>query len=430
MNIVAFEDSGVSQLAPITLGRPAYAISCASFRLIDWLDEKTTHLSAVVRPHLKTLQHNNYPHFDQAVSDAEQSTLIVNARLVPSPGNMTRLDSLLQKSRESSQVLICRSGWAIAAAIMPTSLAQTLDFDQVDDWSQSLESLVDQDAESTKHEINDIELDLFEYPHDVIGQHMSACGAGILHRLNAGTGRYKEIAKNVFVATDGDVFIGESVVFDSSDGPIVFESGVKVGPFSFFRGPVYVDRNSKISEHSSIKDGVVINHTCKIGGEVEGVTVEPYSNKQHYGFLGHSYLGSWINLGAGTCNSDLKNTYGTVNMQYGDRKVSTGMQFVGCVMGDYAKTAINTSIFTGKLIGVGSMVYGFATANVPSFVNYARTFDQFGVLPPEVVVSTQKRMFARRNVVQRPCDIQLVHDMFRITADQRNDDWTNEPLAF
>jgi hypothetical protein len=75
------------------------------------------------------------------------------------------------------------------------------------------------------------------------------------------------------------------------------------------------------------------------------------------------------------------------------------------------------------------MVYGFATTNVPSFVNYARTFDEVGLLPPEVIVTTQKRMFARRNVEQRPCDIQLVHDMFRVTSNQRPDDLSHDPVS-
>jgi glucose-1-phosphate thymidylyltransferase len=153
---------------------------------------------------------------------------------------------------------------------------------------------------------------------------------------------------------------------------------------------------------------------------VEASIVEPYTNKQHHGFLGHSYLGSWINLGAGTCNSDLKNTYGPVNMEYPMGKSTTGMQFLGCIMGDYSKTAINTGIFTGKVIGVCSMMYGFVTSNVPSFVNYARLFGQVATLPPEVMIATQQRMFARRQVIQRPCDIELIHDMYRTTQFERD----------
>ena len=129
------------------------------------------------------------------------------------------------------------------------------------------------------------------------------------------------------------------------------DRGASIGPYCFLRGPAYLGPNARVIEQAAIKDHVSLGHTTKIGGEVEGSVIEPYTNKQHHGFLGHSYLGSWVNLGAGTCNSDLKNTYGTVNMDYQGQKVATGMQFIGAIVGDYAKSAINTSIFTGKTIG-------------------------------------------------------------------------------
>jgi len=172
---------------------------------------------------------------------------------------------------------------------------------------------------------------------------------------------------------------------------------------------------------------VAAGHTCKIGGEVEAASIEPYTNKQHHGFLGHSYLGSWVNLGAGTCNSDLKNTYGLVSMDYLGHRVSTGMQFIGCIVGDYAKTAVNTSIFTGKTIGACSMVYGFVTTNVASFVNYARSFNQVTEARVDVMAAAQARMFKRRGVVQRPLDVQLLHDMYELTRHERQ--LANAPLS-
>jgi glucose-1-phosphate thymidylyltransferase len=114
-------------------------------------------------------------------------------------------------------------------------------------------------------------------------------------------------------------------------------------------------------------------------------------------------------------------------MEYHGRKVATGMQFIGAIIGDYAKTAINTGIFTGKTIGVCSMVYGFVTTNVPSFVNYARLFAQVTEAPVEVMAATQKRMFARRGVEQRACDVQLLHDMHELTAWERQQ--PGEPLS-
>ena len=114
-------------------------------------------------------------------------------------------------------------------------------------------------------------------------------------------------------------------------------------------------------------------------------------------------------------------------MEYRGEQVATGMQFVGCIMGDYSKSAINTGIFTGKTVGCCSMLYGFVTTNVPSFVNYARLFGQVTELPPEVMIATQQRMFARRNVEQRECDIALIHAMYDLTRHERQ--LAGEPLS-
>jgi UDP-N-acetylglucosamine diphosphorylase / glucose-1-phosphate thymidylyltransferase / UDP-N-acetylgalactosamine diphosphorylase / glucosamine-1-phosphate N-acetyltransferase / galactosamine-1-phosphate N-acetyltransferase len=107
--------------------------------------------------------------------------------------------------------------------------------------------------------------------------------------------------------------------------------------------------------------------------------------------------------------------------------VPTGMQFVGCFLGDYSKTAVNTGIFTGKTVGVCSMVYGYVTTNVPSFTNYARSFGQLTESPVDVAVSVQARMFARRGVAQRPCDVQLLHDLYELTRGERAQ--FGEPLS-
>jgi glucose-1-phosphate thymidylyltransferase len=259
-------------------------------------------------------------------------------------------------------------------------------------------------------------LELIRWPHEVIAHHMVLLASNLQYRLRLGD--YEQLQDGVFVASGAK--LGDYLSVDTKQGPIVIDRDAQVGPYTLLRGPVYLGPKCRILEHAAIKDAVSLGHTTKIGGEVEASIVEPFSNKQHHGFLGHSYLGSWINLGAGTCNSDLKNTYGTVNMEYPAGKATTGMQFLGCVMGNYSKTAINTGIFTGKVIGACSMMYGFVTSNVPSFVNYARLFGQVATLPPEVMVATQARMFSRRQVKQRPCDIQLIHDMYRLTQEERD----------
>jgi UDP-N-acetylglucosamine diphosphorylase/glucosamine-1-phosphate N-acetyltransferase len=412
MNIIVFEDEHVTRLQPITLGRPAYAISCGSFQLIDWLRQLNCPMRGIVRPYLNDLQRIDFADLDHTL--APGPTLMLNARLVPSRDVFHQLQALLKESQAGvvmtddsvAAVLLGREGDREPGDLLPSSMARF--WDRI--GLQKFRPLT-------------ADLPLFAYPHDVIRFNLQILTQNLEHRIR--TGSYREVAPGVFAASN--VAISPYVETNTKAGPIVLDENSSVGAFCFLRGPAYLGRSAKLIEHASIKDAVSAGHTTKIGGEVEAAVIEAYTNKQHHGFLGHSYLGSWINLGAGTCNSDLKNTYGKVNLDYRGEKVNTGMQFVGCMIGDYSKTAINTGIFTGKIIGACSMLYGFVTTNVPSFVNYARLFGQVTELPPEVMIATQQRMFQRRNVAQRPCDIQLIQDMYEQTRSERQ--IAGEPLS-
>ncbi len=403
MAVFVFEDEFVEQLSPISLARPAYAISCASFRLIDWLHLLGDSVTPISRPYLRELEKRDYP--PPPHSAAGKGVLLVNARAAPTVAAYRTLQRL---QREGRPGVLLDQGQVAAALLPPEASAPQAGLTSAD-WPQfavgQFEGL----------QLLEGELPLFHFPHDVVRYNLSALNESLEYRLEKGD--YLEVADGVFAAAGAK--LGEYVVTQTSDGPIILEADASIGPYSFLSGPVFFGRGARVLEHAAIKDAVSIGHTTKIGGEVEASVIEPYTNKQHHGFLGHSYLGSWINLGAGTCNSDLKNTYGEVNMTYDGEKTSTGMQFLGCIIGDYSKSAINTGIFTGKTIGVCSMLYGFVTTNVPSYVNYARLFGQVTELPPEVMVATQRRMFSRRNVTQRPCDIQLIQDMYDLTSESR-----------
>jgi len=418
--ILCFEDAAVERLAPVATARPAYAISCASHRLVDWLGRLDLPILADCRPHLRAIQKLDFG-IDQAFQPTNLigPTLLVNARTVPSP----RLFKLLCDIIRDAQPVVIRDGDAAVAIAYVAELPQGGDWADSAPaavaadplvWAPPLEQRISRIAETLPP--SDRIAETFKWPNDIVYHHMRTMDEAMQWRIE--NGQYTQLQDGVFVS-DGAT-IGQYPVIDTSKGPIIIERDVKVGPFCFLAGPVHVGAGSRIIEHSALKDAVALGHTTKVGGEVEASVIEPYTNKQHHGFLGHSYLGSWINLGAGTCNSDLKNTYGTINMDYGTDKVATEMQFMGCIMGDYSKTAINTGIFTGKVIGVCSMLYGFVTSNVPSFVNYARLFGQTATLPPEVMISTQARMFARRKVQQRECDRQLIFDMFDLTEEERN----------
>lgn len=436
MQILCFEDSRVEQLCPIVHARPAYAISCASFRLIDWLQTISREvpgsvITGAIRSYLCPIQAADYglasPPDEMPAGD---DVLLVNARLVPSVQTHSVLKQLAASGQtttivadaESGAVLDGDGGELLAAFVSAADLASAIHSSDCDAETETnlLRKLT---AIAMRHVDPSLSLRAFTWPHDVVAAHMKAMNDSVAYRIEHG--EYTQREDGVFVRSG--VQIGQYGSIHTSGGPIVLEDNVKVGPFCFLEGPLHAGHDTRVIEHSAIKDGVSLGHTVKIGGEVEASVIEPFTNKQHHGFLGHSYLGSWINLGAGTCNSDLKNTYGKINIEYGDRKIATGMQFLGCIMGDYSKSAINTGIFTGKVIGVCSMLYGFVTSNVPSYVNYARLFGQTSLLPPDVMINTQARMFARRKVEQRQCDMDLILAMYERTENERD---SAEQLGF
>lgn len=414
LNILLFEDKSVNNLVPASSGRAAFTISCAGYRLVDLVKELSATVSAAVRSHLVDVTHADRPDLSKQ-TPSNEPCLCVNGRLAPTHANLALLKEYLSRP----------VGW------MATNdfgvLAAVVDGPQIDSISDgdfSTDAFRAAGCQTAPDE--SAQLDSIDQLHDLVRVQCASLGVNLEQRIVRGS--YHEVADGVFSADPGFV-PGAHVVTCTRNGPIVLESGCSIGPFSFLEGPVYLGSNCKVAEHSAIKDGVSAGTTCKLGGEIEATIIESFSNKQHHGFLGHSYLGSWINLGAGTCNSDLKNTYGKVNMQRSGQKIATGMQFVGCFIGDYAKTAINTSIFTGKTIGACSMVYGIAANDVVAFTNDARLLGKVTEIDPGVMIQTQARMFARRNVTQRECDKALIEAMFRLTADQR-DGLVSEPLVF
>jgi len=412
MHIIIFEDVLTPQLFPATIARPAFAINIGTYRLIDLAQRFGSHVEVMVRPYFREIVKRDFPNlWSPETGERSKPVLALNARVVPHIDLFHTIQDALKQGQ--SGVINTPSG--IACALFAHENPFPHDFVGC---SQLTGIIADMELKPL-----DIQAPMLEYAHDIVRHQLLIMNDNLNDRLATGT--YKEIADGVF-ATEGQM-LGQYCITDSTRGPIIIEEGVQIGHFCHFRGPVYVGKNSRIVEYAALKDAVTVGSTAKIGGEVEASIIESYSNKQHHGFLGHSYLGSWVNLGAGTSNSDLKNTYGEVVMEYGGTKVKTGMQFVGSFIGDYAKTAINTSIFTGKTIGACSMLYGFITTNVPSFVNYARTFGQVTETAIETLVSTQARMFARRNVEQRPCDIQLLRDIYEMTKHERQ--LASEPLS-
>jgi UDP-N-acetylglucosamine diphosphorylase/glucosamine-1-phosphate N-acetyltransferase len=171
------------------------------------------------------------------------------------------------------------------------------------------------------------------------------------------------VGKGKVYVEDG-VDIGPNVVFDVTGGPILVRRGAVISPFTHLVGPIYVGTGTQILgdrlANSSIGD------ICKVRGELSNSVFVGHANKGHAGFVGHSYLGRWVNLGALTTTSNLKNTYGTIQLWTPSGLRNTGQQFLGTLFGDHVKTGIGTMLSTGTVIGAGANVFG-------------------GTMPPKVV---------------------------------------------
>lgn len=186
------------------------------------------------------------------------------------------------------------------------------------------------------------------------------------------------------------------VVFDATDGPILIRRGATIASFSRIVGPCYIGEDSHI-----IGDAIracSIGDVCKVRGEISATVMLGHSNKGHTGFVGSSYIGRWVNLGAGTTTSNLKNTYGDVQLWTPRGTRNTGLQFLGSLAGDHAKTGIGSMLTTGCVIGAGANIYGADTTPkyVPPFAwGNAEPYDRF---ESGKFIEVAERMMSRRHV--------------------------------
>jgi UDP-N-acetylglucosamine diphosphorylase / glucose-1-phosphate thymidylyltransferase / UDP-N-acetylgalactosamine diphosphorylase / glucosamine-1-phosphate N-acetyltransferase / galactosamine-1-phosphate N-acetyltransferase len=233
---------------------------------------------------------------------------------------------------------------------------------------------------------------------DLDGASSTALPAHV-HQLGDGT-----------VSIGGDVDIAPGVVLDTRAGPIRLDDGVIVRPFTYLVGPAYVGAGTTLL--GGPFQAVSIGPRCKVHGEIEESVVLGYSNKAHDGFLGHSYLGMWVNLGALTTNSDLKNNYGRVRVWSPTGEVDTGMSKVGCFLGDHVKTAIGTMINTGTVIETGTNVFG---GMPPKYLPPFSWGDAGSVYEFERFIDTARTVMGRRDVPLTDRGLRLLETAWRLT---------------
>ncbi len=231
------------------------------------------------------------------------------------------------------------------------------------------------------------------------------------------SGAYLLNKKNIIVGKGSIVKPG--VVLDAEHGPIIVGNNVTIMPNSVIEGPVFIGNGSTIKAGAKIYPGTSIGVECKIGGEVTRSIIQSYSNKAHDGFLGDSYLGSWVNLGADTNTSNLKNTYGNVIVVVNGKPIDSGKQFVGLTMGDHSKSGINVMFNTGTVIGVSCNVFGegMPPKYLPSF-SWGNS-GSYSIFTIEKSIEIAGRMMERRGLNPSKAYREVLRHVFTTTKKER-----------
>jgi UDP-N-acetylglucosamine diphosphorylase/glucosamine-1-phosphate N-acetyltransferase len=211
-----------------------------------------------------------------------------------------------------------------------------------------------------------------------------------------------------------NVSISQGVVLDASAGTILIDDGAKIMYNSVIIGPCYVGKNTIIKIGTKIYQNCSFGQFCKIGGEIENSTFHSFSNKQHNGFIGHSYIGEWVNLGAGTSTSDLNNNYSDITITMPDRKVKTAHQFLGLFIGDHSKTAINTSFNSGSVVGISSMLANTGGL-LPKFTNSLKWLVNGNICNYQLdkAIRTAQLVMQRRNKTLSDEEITLIKNVIK-----------------
>ena len=170
---------------------------------------------------------------------------------------------------------------------------------------------------------------------------------------------------NIFVE-EGAIL--ENCILNASEGPIYIAKNSKIMDGAILRGPIFIDEGSIVKMGATIYGGTSIGKNCVVGGEIKNSIINNFSNKAHHGYLGDSIIGKWCNLGAGSSTSNVKNNGSDVMLQLANAELNAGNKF-GLLMGDYSRSAINTSFNTGTVVGTCCNIFteGLTPKYIPNF---------------------------------------------------------------
>ena len=406
--ICIFEDEKYRNFLPLTYFRPVYDLKSGIFSILEKIEKYYDSKNVILhsRKYLQNILKEERKEY--LVNDfTAEKILFINGRLLPS-GKISELIPL-----EGNDEIFLSNNKIVAARLSSKN------------YNKIIISNNDTFLDFSKLDCKKTEVDtyLFDYPWHLIQKNGEEIGNDIkLMSLKPVQNKIEGVhflnRDSIFI--NDNVTIKPNVVLDAEDGPIFIDEGVKILSGTYISGPVCIGRNSLVKANTQIYHDTTIGPVCKVGGEIENSIIHSYSNKQHEGFLGHAYLGSWVNIGASSNNSDLKNDYGKIKVLLNGEEVDTGTNFMGLIMGDHSKCAINTMFNTGTIVGVSCNVYGsnFPPRFIPSF-SWGGA-DRLREYHLRKAIEVAKIVKSRRNKNMTTADLEVFKKVFELTQKERD----------
>jgi len=409
VRLCVFEDAGAVNLEPLSLTRPVFDLWCGASPLLPRLQRffGADETALLVRPLLAPLCRQEHP--DLSVNDPawlrSSPCVLVNARWLPLSSRPLALD------RGVVGMIGDRVAYVVLADGGPGEFPlERLNW-LLEEWKQSLPS----------QEAGGVFLD---YPWHLVEWNPTALAQDAEVWRGEKPDLLSREGLTIFGPTDQVLIDAEArvepyVVLDATRGPILIDRGAVVQAFSRLEGPCYIGSGTQLLA-ARIRGGS-IGPQCRVGGEFETSIMQGYANKYHEGFLGHSYIGAWVNFGAGTQVSDLRNDYGPITMTIAGRKVPSGLIKIGAYVGDHSRTSINTLLNTGTVVGPFSQLLtsgSLLPRVLPPFCRYGHGHVQEQT-DLRQMLATAGTVLSRRGRQWTEIDTELFFTLYEETAAQR-----------
>jgi len=383
LNILIYEDTTWRNFAPLTDTRPVWDLRCGAFSLAECLAHQFPSASITYSTREAVA----------GVSAAAIAGAVVNRPVKELPqlfinGCAILTPDCVRQLQSGSESAIYTSGDSLVALRWTEPTPCSFDPANPESWNsanqqglpvKSLKArLVAYPWELVKLAGTQLTADLTlasaptsdahaTFPGDIITRAPDSVQRG--KDVQFGPGVVLDAECNPIWLEDG-VAIGPGAVLSGSDGPVWLAQNVTVEPGAILQGPLYVGEHSIIRAGARVSGGCSFGPHTRVGGEINNCIIQGYTNKQHSGYLGSSYLGSWVNLGAATDVSDLKNNYQPISVSINGETINTGELHLGVFIGDFTRTAIHTRLNSGSVIGVGCNILtsDFPPKELPSFI--------------------------------------------------------------